>query len=629
MSKIKEVKMLKTNHKFVSGVSENALLTPVGQGVYLKSLGEKAKSGYAHYYFLHPDEKKGDLSKPIPADVIDFIVESFQVEPEKYENEYKRKLKKGLMMLNKKSKTARKLIVQLYHNQQIEINEGKAGEGEAYIIHGQQKIYIRKDVFEGGSILYNAICLLHETGHEVEQEHLMPLGSSETVYCDQHGRPIYDFSRKIRADDKFRLSRVHEAEKLALEENIFAEYYSFGKTLLILGRIFFGRIPLYGSTTVVDFIRRFIPVKSQRFRYLEDRHQIQGVGTKAKRIKAFFNLALRSPGSLFLKQKREELKEKAFNLVMAHRINELILPQEKKESVLKRNECHYKKQMRMAKKLLTRIGVLTGVGVLLGLGVAPLVKQLASAPLFLYPSVKFLAVSCFFSVAADCVYNGMVYAKRLIKDSLINPVIDTLQHVRDSWCVVYNEQANDHISSLASFRRNSKKKVDLVIETYCHKYGGEVQPNDIKKSRTDQGEIEKENRQKRLITALDKKMERDLFHLADILCVSQKEEEPTLNLTYYYRDKLLLAGRRLYLKNKKQKPFQKVFTEYILNEINQGKLFQNVMNDKALDLIEKLTHPAIKKALLRKVFYQRQDKFKQHRQAFFNFQKKYFDVLLG
>ena len=613
--------MSERKENLLGGVSEQAFFF-VGNGVYLKSIEPKRKSAYEIYYENHPTEPKTGFEKEIPLKVIYEIIKSFKVEPKEYEEDFQRQAIAGLMTLNRQSKTARKLIMQLYHGQEIYVK--KMSDARGLVRKSEDKIYLDRY-----HLLYNdykdlALTILHETGHLIENDVLIPLGFSNKIYCDQYGKSIQAQAKTFSIDDAYKYERLVEAEKFVLEEQILAECYSFSDVLFTSLNAWFKKKDFY--STLVNTILLLGPFELDHQKERKGAQALRAMVNKLKRARFWMKEAFKSPFSLFSKQGRLELEEKAFNQAFASRMRELILPQKEEKDLKPRKRRSLKEiffDVIIGNEMMYSLFILGINGVLMYCWQDYEAAFLKITNINGFEAKKTLEIGRWLSFAS--LYGaGCLFAKNIIKKAL-NKGNQFLKEVRDGWCLHYNQQAKKNTRNLVLLRKSNKKGMDLFVEAFCHKYQRALQPENIKNSQTDSGEFEKENRKKRLVTSLKMGTQHDLKDLSIMACICNKEEKYAKK----YQDKFLFEARKIYLDQKKKVPFQKVMEDYLVQQIKEGELFKEVEKNVSFKMLKNIQTPSIKKALYARVLKYYQKDFREYRTMLFSIQKDYFKLLIN
>ena len=602
----------------------------VGNGVYLKHIEPKRKSAYEIYYENHPDEKKLGFEKEIPLKVIYEIIKSFKVEPKEYEEDFQRQAIAGLMTLNRQSKTARKLIMQLYHGQEIYVK--KMSDARGLVRKSEDKIYLDRY-----HLLYNdykdlALTILHETGHLIENDVLIPLGFSNKIYCDQYGKSIQDQSKTFSTQDVFKCERLVEAEKFVLTEQVWAECCSFSDVLFTSLWCWFKKGVSY--STLVNAILLLGPFEIDYKKERKEAQALRAMANKIKRARFWMKEALKSPRSLFSKQGRLELEEKAFNQAVAHRIRELILPQKEEKDLGKKTrkrtslkEIFFDVITGNEMMLMYSLFILGINGVLMNCWQDYEGLLLKITNINGFEAKKTLEMGRWLSFVS--LYGaGCLFAKNVIKKAL-NIGNHFLKEVRDGWCEDYNEQARNNSKRLSLLRQSNKKGMDLFVEAFCHKYQNALKPEDIKNSRTDSGEFEKENQKKRLITSLKIGTQYDLMELGVIAWFCNEMVSKDKIDSEKFQDKFLFEARKIYLDQKKKVPFQKVMEDYLVQQIKEGDLFKEVEKNMSLKMLKNIQTPSIKKALCARVLRYFQKDFREYRALLFSTQRDYLKLLIN
>ncbi len=613
----------------MSDIKENLLgsaskqtLQFVGNGIYLKSIEPKKKSAYEIYYENHIDEKKTGFEKKIPLKVIEEIIKSFKIEPKEYEEELQRKLIEGLMNLNKRSKTARKLIMQLYHGQEIKISDKDSAEG--FVLKSETNIYFNKSHLLYDEVNEVAITLLHETGHLIEHEYLTPLCSLDKIYCDQHGKSIQGGIQYFSIDDYFKYSRLTEAEKRILEEQIFAECFPYRRVLLTSFGAWFSSKKIY--SIILNTLMKLAPLKIDGEKQLKKEKNLRTMTNKLRRMRLWMKEAFKSRFSLFSKQGRLALEEKAFNQAVAHRMREFLLPQQEDEKNLKTRRNLSTKEI-----CLDTLNFVFFIGYMIA--ASCLVHNYVIAPLknnaINMMAVNKMAEVIKFGVLSLC-GSGCLFARNMFKEAL-NRGNQFLKKSRDRWCDTYNYQAQRNSLRQYLNGRSNKKGMDLFVEAFCHKYQRALQPEDIKNSQTDQGEFEKENRKRRFITTLTKELQQDFTDLSLMIYACNKEINNASSKGSYVDcwNELYFNAYKIYLNQKKKVPFQKVMEDYLLQEIKAGDHFEIVARYVPVEAVKALRTPAFKKALYARKLKFAQVALKARKEVLFQIQKNYFKVLIN
>ncbi|MBR6730268.1 MAG: hypothetical protein IKL90_02860 [Alphaproteobacteria bacterium] len=618
--------------KLSASVSKGALLTALGDKLYLKKQ-EKIKSAYEVYCQENFKGVKKDFDKVFSFEVIQKMVESFEIEPKEHEEAFKEKLAQGLYQLGRSSKTARRLIPILPYKQKIELKNGMKNH-RAFTLPDDETIYFNQEL-EGGLFLKEiAITILHEASHVLEQKEIMPFGFSDKAYCDQYGVSVQRRVKNFSAEDIFKCDRLLEAEKLVWEEQIWADQYRLIQVPISCLKVLLKCKQNYKG--ILETLRLIFPFRIDEDKENQEIRMFRAMATKFKRMKIWAKEALKSPFSLLSKQKREALSEKAFNQAVAERLRELLLPQKEEKDENKSGE---KMSLfnRFIKKSVWVFGlginlyILYGMARFLNLDQALITSQALDGPFLSLMKEALLGTGAMLpKIGFSCLALGGVGMGKQLFDKTLQLANDLSKNARDNWCFQYNEQAYRVSVSLNLMRHSNKKGMDLFAGAFCHKYQQALKKEDILLSQTDSGEMEKEIKTRRLVTALTKEVQDDLIFLAQeaAICQPKKDQETPSEVFLSYQKSLLLNVRKIYLDQKKKVPFQKVVIDYLVKEINESEQFKNVAKEVPLSPLKSIRTPALKKALLARILKYRQKELAQQRKDIFSLQKDYLKLLI-
>lgn len=620
--------------KLSASVSKGALLTALGDKLYLKKQ-EKIKSAYEVYCQENFKGVKKDFDKVFSFEVIQKMVESFEVEPKEHEEEFKKKLAQGLYQLGRSSKTARRLIPILPYKQKIKLKNGMKNH-RGFTLPDDETIYFNQEPEGGLPLEEAAITILHEASHVLEQKEIMPFGFSDKAYCDQYGVSVQRRVKNFSAEDIFKCDRLLEAEKLVWEEQIRADQYRLIQVPISCLKVLLKCNQNYKG--ILENLRLIFPFRIDEDKESQEIRMFRAMATKFKRMKIWAKEALKSPFSLLSKQKREALSEKAFNQAVAERLRGLLLPQ-KEEKNEDENKSDEKMSLfnRFIKKsvwvfvLGINLYILYGMARFLNLEQALITSQALDGPFLSLMKQALLGAGAMLpKIGFSCLALGGVGMGKQLFDKTLQLANDLSKSARDNWCFHYNEQAYRVSVGLNLMRHSNKKGMDLFAGAFCHKYQQALKKEDILLSQTDSGEMEKEIKTRRLVTALTKEVQDDLIFLAQeaAICQPQKDQETPSEVFLSYQKSLLLNVRKIYLAQKKKVPFQKVVIDYLVKEINESERFKNVAKEVPLSPLKSIRTPALKKALLGRILKYRQKELAQQRKDIFSLQKDYLKLLI-
>ena len=531
-----------------ASVSDKAVLTDVENGIYWGPLPKKELWAYEEYFKQHPWIKKEEKGAPIAADVIDFIVDSFKIEPAHEEKEMKALLKKELGVLNQHSRTARALIKTLSFNQFISL-VCQDDERLGYIEFGADKIILNRCPL-GQNECETAVTLLHENAHLKEQEAITDFFEPTKAYYDHKNKLITDHYMNVSAKLQLKVCLLSEAEKKVQGDVIKAELMPsnlFLKTLVC------------GS---------FLSIQSP-----QNADLLVRAGYKIKIGLERFKLLLSSPFSLFSRQKREEMAQKAVLNVMAFQMKFLLQPE-------KKQQCHPLIQP----KNNSLLNVFTFLGSL----------ALLSLPVLSYAGIALpgALLGCLF------IFGGV--SKKFMADTKY-----AFTQKKYFWNWGYAQNAQASIRSYRLYRQGGKKKFQQFIKAFCHKYQNKINQSDMAQIKTMGLGAEKEVATRKMISQLDKKMQNDLSLLAIMQYLYT--EKKFAQLSHYYWDvDLLEGGRKVFLSQGKKEPFQKVFEQFVLQEVEKSQRFDLAAKFASKEIIDLISTRCFKNA-----FYEKRKKLQQ------------------
>jgi hypothetical protein len=443
----------------------------------------------------------------------------------------------------------------------------------------------------------------------------MPLGEAGLVYCNEYGRPIH-IEKNFNATDLFMLDRVCEAEKKVFEELISADFTSVWDCAKTCFHLWFKNTKFFNV-----FLKLFDLVEIQDSKkYAQEINKLKVIHLKARTFVSKIKHFAKNPLAFFSKEKREEYQQKVLKNVIVSRIKELTWPQE----AIDHQKANKKRNIFvLAMKNLIKS---KGNKIFMGTMLMGLIFRFSFA--FYNQFFASQVISCVMGGLSLVGGGAAVYYTKNSVINVVKQIKDAVRNDRKAWTYAYNLQARRNTLTFSRQRRVNKNKSNLFIQAFCDKYQQAITPEDIKKSRTDDGEFERINRKKRCVTALDRKIESDLFELNYMIFQCKDKSSNRYENIYYEMEDMLFAARKIYLEQKKKVPFQQVMEDYLVKEIKEGKVFDEVVKHLETKEIRFIKTPALKKALCQKLLRSRLKEIKDKRADLSYLQKQYFKLLL-